>query len=75
MAPGHDTGKAVGGPGIKSSLLGTTTLKHGVKQVTYAGHPLYTYTGDSGPGQTSYVNVKQFGGRWPALNAAGNEVK
>jgi predicted lipoprotein with Yx(FWY)xxD motif len=63
------------GPGVKSSLVGTITIKGGAKQVTYAGHPLYTYAGDSGPGQTSYVNFPMFGGRWPAMNAAGREVK
>jgi predicted lipoprotein with Yx(FWY)xxD motif len=69
------TGKALAGPGVKSSLIGTITPKSGVKQVTYAGHPLYSYSGDSGPGQTSYVNFSQFGGNWPALNAAGQEVR
>jgi predicted lipoprotein with Yx(FWY)xxD motif len=69
------SGKPTAGPGIKSSLLGTIKLKDGARQVTYAGHPLYTYAGDRGPGQTSYVNFKQYGGRWPALNASGGEVK
>lgn len=63
------------GPGLKRSLLGTITVKGGAKQVTYGGHPLYTYVADTGPGQTSYVNFFQFGGRWPAVNAAGQEVK
>jgi predicted lipoprotein with Yx(FWY)xxD motif len=67
--------KPLTGPGVKSSLIGTITLKGGTKQLTYAGHPLYTYVADSGPGQTSYVNFLQFGGRWPAINAAGQEVK
>ena len=62
-------------PGVRSSLVGTITLKNGKKQLTYGGHPLYTYGGDSGPGQTFYVNFLQFGGRWPAVNAAGGEVK
>lgn len=62
------------GPGVKRSLVGTITVK-GKKQLTYGGHPLYTYVADSGPGQTFYVNVMQFGGRWPAVNAAGHEVK
>jgi predicted lipoprotein with Yx(FWY)xxD motif len=62
------------GPGVKRSLVGTITLKGGKKQLTYGGHPLYTYIGDSGPGQTSYVNFLQFGGRWPAGNAAGHLV-
>ena len=66
--------KPIVGPGVKASLVGTITLKNGARQVTYAGHPLYTYVSDR-PGQTSYVNVSQFGGRWPALNAAGQLVK
>ena len=73
--PVTTSGKAIGGRGVNSRLIGTITLKNRVKQVTYAGHPLYTYVADSGPGQTSYIDVSQFGGRWPAVNAAGNEVK
>ena len=67
--------KPVLGPGVKHSLVGSITLKGGTKQLTYGGHPLYTYVADSGPGQTSYVNFLQFGGRWPAVNAAGQLVK
>lgn len=65
----------IAGPGVRTSLLGTITLKGGVRQVTYAGHPLYTYVADTRPGQTSFVDILQFGGRWPALNAAGHEIK
>jgi predicted lipoprotein with Yx(FWY)xxD motif len=68
-------GRSIAGRGVRSGLIGTITLKGGVKQVTYAGHPLYTYIGDSAPGQTFYVNFFQFGGFWPAVNAAGSEVK
>lgn len=70
----HGSGP-LAGAGVKRSLIGTITIKGGIKQLTYAGHPLYTYGGDTHAGQTSYVNVLQFGGRWPALNAAGHEVK
>ena len=65
------SGRPTAGAGIKASLLSTTSGN----QVTYAGHPLYTYTGDSGPGATSYVGVKAFGGAWYALNASGGAVK
>jgi predicted lipoprotein with Yx(FWY)xxD motif len=67
--------KPTAGSGIKSSLLGTITLAHGVKQVTYASHPLYTYAFSSGPGDTSYVGTPEFGGTWYAVSAAGKTVK
>ena len=65
------SGHPMAGSGIKASLLSTTSGH----QVTYAGHPLYTYSGDSGPGETSYVGEKQFGGTWYAINASGHTVK
>jgi predicted lipoprotein with Yx(FWY)xxD motif len=68
-------GKPLAGSGAKSSLIGTITIKGGLKQVTYAGHPLYTYVGDSGPAATEYIGVSAAGGTWPALNASGGEVK
>jgi predicted lipoprotein with Yx(FWY)xxD motif len=65
------SGRPTAGSGIKATLLSTTSGH----QVTYAGHPLYTYSGDSGPGATSYVGAKQFGGTWYALTASGGAVK
>lgn len=68
------SGKPVLGPGVKRSLVGTIRVR-GQRQLTYAGHPLYGYLLDRVPGQTSNINILQFGGRWPAVNAAGSEVK
>jgi predicted lipoprotein with Yx(FWY)xxD motif len=73
--PFTTSGAPQAGHGVRHSLLGTITLAGGMRQVTYAGHPLYTYIGDSGPGDTSYVGVSQFGGHWFALSAAGHLVK
>ena len=73
--PVTTTGKPVAGTGVKQSLLGTITVPGVGKQVTYNGHPLYTYSADGGPHQTFYVNFSMFGGRWPAVNAQGQEVK
>jgi predicted lipoprotein with Yx(FWY)xxD motif len=67
-------GKVIAGPGVKRSLIGTIKVR-GQRQVTYGGHPLYGYVADTRPGQTYYINMLQFGGRWPAVNAAGHEVK
>ena len=45
-------GKPVAGMGVHKMLL--ETAKRGTKlQVSYNGHPLYTYTGDSAAGQTT----------------------
>ncbi len=65
------SGRPTAGSGVKASLLSTTSGN----QVTYAGHSLYTYSGDSGPGETSYVGAKMFGGTWYAINASGGTVK
>jgi len=64
------SGRPTAGTGVKSSLLSSHN-----GQVTYAGHPLYTYSGDSGAGETSYVGEKEFGGTWYAVNASGGAVK
>jgi predicted lipoprotein with Yx(FWY)xxD motif len=61
------------GRGVNRRLLGTIRLRDGRHQVTYAGRPLYTYVPDR-RGQINHVNIFQFGGYWPAVDAAGNEV-
>jgi predicted lipoprotein with Yx(FWY)xxD motif len=68
------SGRPIAGPGVKRSLLGTIKV-NGVVQVTYAGHPLYTYTAAAGPGSTSYVGFPQFTGVWLGLRASGATVR
>jgi predicted lipoprotein with Yx(FWY)xxD motif len=63
------------GAGARRSLLSTIKLSDGTRQVTYAGHPLYTYTGDVGAGDTGYVGATQFGGTWAAVSGAGRLIK
>lgn len=62
------------GHGVKRSLLGTVRIRGGVVQVTYAGHPLYRYSGDVFPGATDYVGARQFGGVWRAVKPTGAPV-
>ena len=57
--------------GVKRSLLKTATLPGGKLQVTYNGHPLYRYTGDSKPAQTNGEGVD---GVWFVVNAGGNQA-
>lgn len=63
------------GHGVNAKLLGTIRLKNGSRQVTYSGHPLYLYSGDTERGSTSYVGVNAFGGHWYAVNARGSAVR
>jgi predicted lipoprotein with Yx(FWY)xxD motif len=60
------------GPSAKSSLLGTTKRSDGTTQVTYNGHPLYTFVADNGkPGSTAGEGVEAFGARWYVVAAKG----
>jgi len=68
--PVSTSGAPRAGRGVRRSLLGTIRIKGGL-QVTYAGHALYLYSGDSGPGQTSYVRFNAFQGEWKALRSSG----
>ena len=68
-------GRLTLGQGVRRSRVGTITLPNGTRQLTYAGHPLYTYAADAGPAQTAYVGVEEFGGTWYALGASGGIVK
>jgi predicted lipoprotein with Yx(FWY)xxD motif len=63
------------GPGVRRGLLGTIKVGGVGRQVTYAGHPLYTYVGDHSPGETDNINIFQSGGYWPAITATGRAVK
>jgi predicted lipoprotein with Yx(FWY)xxD motif len=51
------------GPGV-TGKLGTIKRSGGGLQATYDGHPLYTYIGDSGPGQAGGNNLNLNGGLW-----------
>jgi predicted lipoprotein with Yx(FWY)xxD motif len=68
-------GKPKARAGSKHSLVGTTRRRNGTVQVTYAGHPLYRYAGDSGPGQTTGAGLQDFGGGWDPVSPAGKKVE
>ncbi|WP_331753127.1 hypothetical protein OG440_39385 (plasmid) [Streptomyces sp. NBC_00637] len=59
----------------KATLLGTTKRSDGSTEVTYNGHPLYYYAGDTKPGDTNGEELSQFGAKWYVLNAAGDKVE
>jgi predicted lipoprotein with Yx(FWY)xxD motif len=51
--------------------LGTIKRSDGTTQATYNGHPLYTYAGDTAPGQAFGNNLNLNGGRWHEVTAPG----
>jgi predicted lipoprotein with Yx(FWY)xxD motif len=63
------------GKGVHRSLLRLTRQRNGRRQVTYAGHPLYTFVGDKSPGQTTGEALTKFGADWYAIAASGRKVE
>jgi predicted lipoprotein with Yx(FWY)xxD motif len=72
--PLRASGKPTAGSGAKASLLGTTPRSDGKPQVTYNGHPLYGYQGDSKAGDTNGQAVDGFGAPWYVLSPSGDEI-
>jgi predicted lipoprotein with Yx(FWY)xxD motif len=62
------------GTGVTQSLVGKATRVDGTRQLTYAGHPLYLYQGDSAPGSANGDGSTAFGARWDALTASGGNA-
>jgi predicted lipoprotein with Yx(FWY)xxD motif len=60
---------------VKASLLGTTKRADGSREVTYAGHPLYTFAGDAQAGQTTGQGSNGFGAPWWVVTPAGKALQ
>jgi predicted lipoprotein with Yx(FWY)xxD motif len=54
--------------------LSSITRSNGQVQATYAGHPLYTYVGDTAPGQVKGNGLKLSGGLWWAATPSGAKL-
>jgi predicted lipoprotein with Yx(FWY)xxD motif len=63
------------GPNLRQTLLGTVRRANGARQVTYAGRPLYYYTGDKRAGQILCQSVSEFGGLWLVVRPTGRLVR
>ena len=70
LAPGNPTA----GSGATAAELGTTTRTDGTTEVTYHGHPLYTYVADTKAGDTNGQGLNQFGAKWYVLSPAGDKI-
>jgi predicted lipoprotein with Yx(FWY)xxD motif len=68
-------GKPRAGGKAKASLLGTTMRRDGSTQVTYRGHPLYFFGGETKAGQIFCQNVFEFGGFWRVVMPNGVNVR
>jgi predicted lipoprotein with Yx(FWY)xxD motif len=64
------TGPAAWGPGV-TGTIGAIVRPGGALQATYNGHPLYTTTADTGPGQTKGNGVWSHGGEWHEVTVPG----
>lgn len=57
-------------PGV-TGTIGETTRSDGSKQLTVAGHPVYTFGGDSAAGQTNGQGITLDGGLWTVVLPSG----
>jgi predicted lipoprotein with Yx(FWY)xxD motif len=69
------TAKPRAGRGVRASLLGISKRADGKRQVTYAGHPLYTFFGDKRAGQATGEGLTDFGAAWDAVAASGHSIE
>ena len=69
------TGTPKASGAVKASLLGTTTRADGSREVTYAGHPLYRFSGDKGAGDVNGQGSDAFGAEWYVLAPSGRKVE
>ena len=71
--PAAGTVTATGG--AQASDLGTLTRSDGTKEVTYKGHPLYYFVGDSAPGQAHGQGSDSFGAKWWLVSPSGDDIE
>jgi predicted lipoprotein with Yx(FWY)xxD motif len=63
-------GPVTAGPGVTGKIA-TIKRSDGSTQATYNGHPLYTYIGDTKPGQDTGNNLNLSGGYWHVVPVTG----
>ena len=68
-------GTPAAGDGVDATKLGTITRDDGTMQVTYNGHPLYTFADDTGSGDAGGQGMEDNGGTWSLISATGDMVQ
>jgi predicted lipoprotein with Yx(FWY)xxD motif len=68
------TGTVTASGSAAASDLGSISRSDGTEQVTYDGHPLYYFVGDSGPGKAGGQGSDAFGAKWWLVTPAGASV-
>ena len=69
----HTTGTP-SSSGVTASLVGTTARTDHTTEVTYKGHPLYTFVKDTKPGDVTGEGITNFGGTWYVVGVDGNPI-
>jgi predicted lipoprotein with Yx(FWY)xxD motif len=72
--PVTTTGAVSASGGVNKADLSAITRSGGAKQVVYDGHPLYYFSGDSGPGQVNGQGSDGFGAKWWLVDPAGTSI-
>jgi predicted lipoprotein with Yx(FWY)xxD motif len=62
------------GNGLSASAISLAKRADGKKQVIYAGHPLYYFSGDQSAGQVNGQGVNEFGAKWFAVTPGGSKA-
>jgi predicted lipoprotein with Yx(FWY)xxD motif len=65
------SGAPQAGSGVDAGKLATAKQANGSTQVTYDGHPLYYFAGDSAPGQTNGQGLNKV---WWVVGANGTPI-
>jgi len=68
-------GSPVAGTGVDATLLGTITRDDGTMQVTYNGHPLYTFANDTGSDKAAGQGMQDNGGTWNLISSSGDAIE
>lgn len=66
--------KPTASAGVSAAALGRITRSDGSEQVTYKGHPLYFFAGDTGPGMVTGQGSDGFGAKWWLVAPSGSAI-